>query len=120
MPNTFTDIAYHGTNNPLEGDLRVPAYGAFFTPYYKWAAGHYGPVVYSARLNLKNVYVLNYAHPRDDEIMDALFDRDYVALEEWVTKLKRLGYDAIQTVSDSEMICVFDSRSISDVTLVTD
>lgn len=54
----------------------------------------------------------------DEDIIDALFSRDYETLAQFVRMLSEQGYDALQTVSDSEMVCVFPGTAIQVVDLL--
>jgi DNA-binding protein YbaB len=59
--------------------------------------------------------LVDYTHDIDEDIIDALFDRDYVTLEKLIKALMSEGFDALQTVTDSEMIVAFPGTQIEVV-----
>ena len=63
-------------------------------------------------VNIRKLYTLNEQIPGDSEIVDALFNRDYDTVAKAIIKLASLGYSAMQTQTDSEMVCVFDGTEI--------
>lgn len=103
-------VLYHGGQQPIT-KFNIPPHGVFFSPHIEWAE-NYGSVITKARVYAKKVYLVNYNHEIDDEIIDALFDRDYDTLAKIVKVLQAKGYDALQTISDSEMVCVFSGTKI--------
>jgi len=101
---------YHGGQQTIT-KFKIPAYGVFFSPHREWAE-NYGPVITAAKVNAAKVYVLDHNNRQDDQILDALFDRDYVTLAKFVKLLQSQGYHAMQTQTDSEMVVVFPGTSI--------
>ena len=101
---------YHGGKQPIT-DFKIPPYGVFFSPHVEHAEV-YGPVITKAKVDAKKVYLVDYENDIDEEIIDALFDRDYKTLAKFVKLLQKQGYQALQTVTDSEMICVFPGTPI--------
>lgn len=102
---------YHGTTGKFAKFNRVP-HGVFFTPHMSHAEGTYGKDVIVCYVNIPKLYTLDYDNDGDDEIIDALFDRDYEAVAQAIIKLEKQGYYAMQTQTDSEMICVFENTEI--------
>ena len=96
---------YHGSSVQIN-EFIVPDHGLYLTPHLDWAK-HYGDVITTVDVELNNVYVINYKHDIDMDLFDALMDRDYVKITQYIKHLQELGYDAMQTVSDSEMIVIF-------------
>lgn len=105
-----SQVLYHGSQHPI-ANFTIPPYGVFFSPHPEWAE-HYGSVITAAKVNAAKVYVVDYKNSLDEKIVDALFDRDYTTLAEIVKLLQSKGYQALQTISDSEMVCVFPGTSI--------
>ena len=103
-------VVYHGGRAPVKNFV-IPPHGAYFTPHLG-ATTVYGPVVTKARVFADKIYVIDYTHPQDDDILDALFDRDYEKVAEVIAQLKSEGYQAMQTVTDSEMLVVFPGTRI--------
>ena len=102
---------YHGTVKKFARFNR-PAHGIFFTPYESWARGHYGNNVIACYANIQQLYVLDWGKPQDEEIIDALFDRDYELVARACAQLAKQGYSAMQTTTESAMICVFPSTQL--------
>ena len=108
-----SQILYHGGPDEIT-EFRIPSYGAYFTPHKEWAK-NYGDVITSARVFANNVYVIDYTHDIDDNLIDALFDRDYEELTKFIQLLQSQGYDAMQSITDSEMVVVFPGTKIQVV-----
>jgi hypothetical protein len=106
-------ILYHGGQSVIRY-FRVPPYGVFFSPHVEWAE-NYGPAVTQAKVHARSIYLVDYTHDIDEDIIDALFDRDYSALEKLINVLISKGFDALQTVTDSEMIVAFPGTHIEVV-----
>lgn len=102
---------YHGTTGSFAKFARPP-HGVFFTPHKDWAEDHYGADIIACYLDVPKLYVLEWNNPADSEILDMLFDRDYVGLAAHIPALQQQGYAAMQTTSDSEMICAFSNTKI--------
>lgn len=107
-------VLFHGSNQPIT-QFKIPPYGVFFSPHKEWAE-HYGNVITPVKVNASKVYLVNYENDIDEKIVDALFDRDYKTLAKFVQLLRSKGYQALQTVSDSEMVCVFPGTEIKILT----
>lgn len=110
-----SDILYHGGSAHVS-KFRIPPYGVFFSPHKDWAE-NYGDVLTSVRINATKIYLAksdNWNNPEtfDAQVLDALFDRDYKTLAKCVAALQAEGYQAIQTQTDSEMVCVFPGTEI--------
>lgn len=106
LPSTL----YHGGAKAVE-QFTIPAHGAYFTPHLA-AAQNYGTVITAASVGAKKIYKIDYSHDVDDEIIDALFDRDYQAVADFIAQLQAQGFDAMQTITDSEMVVVFPGTPI--------
>lgn len=109
-------ILYHGGTKRI-AQFNIPPYGVFFTPHKNHAA-KYGRVITPVKVNATNVYLVDFDQDIDEDIIDALFSRDYETLAQFVRMLSEQGYDALQTVSDSEMVCVFPGTAIQVVDLL--
>lgn len=103
-------VLYHGGEKHIS-KFNIPPYGVYFSPHKEWAL-NYGDVITTARVNASKVYKIDYTHDIDDELIDALFDRDYETVAKFVSLLQSQGYQAMQSVSDSEMVVVFPGTSI--------
>jgi hypothetical protein len=103
-------IVYHGSDKKI-AQFNIPSWGVFFSPHKK-AALNYGPVLTYARVLADRVYKVDFNQDIDEDIFAALFDRDYKTLTNYIELLRSTGYQALQTVSDSEMICVFPGTKI--------
>jgi hypothetical protein len=103
-------VLYHGSQQPI-AKFNIPAYGVFFSPHKEWAE-NYGPVITAAKINATKIYKIDYSHSIDESIVDALFDRDYKMVAKFVKLLQAQGYQAMQSVSDSEMVVVFPGTAI--------
>jgi len=101
---------YHGTTGKFAKFNRVP-HGVFFTPHRNHTK-NYGDDVIVCYVNIPKLHILNTRNKDDRIIFDALFDRDYEIVAQAIKKLEKQGYYAMQTQSDSEMICVFDNAEI--------
>ena len=101
---------YHGSNSNFSKFNRRPE-GVFFTPHREWAE-NYGSVVIPVYVWAPRVYIVDYDESIDDDIIDALFDRDYMTLSKYIKSLEEQGYYALQTQTDSEMVCVFSNAKI--------
>jgi hypothetical protein len=108
-----SQVLYHGSEQPIT-KFTIPAYGAFFSPHREWAE-HYGSVITPVHVHASKVYLVDYTNDIDEKIIDALFDRDYATLAKFVKLLQSKGYQALQTISDSEMVCVFPGTDIEVV-----
>lgn len=112
-------LLYHGGPNIID-QFKIPPFGVFFTPHKAWAE-HYGKSVTVAKVNATKVYTvdseLSYKDPNsfDAKVSDSLFDRDYDSLAKYIKILQSKGYQALQTQTDSEMICVFPGTNIQVV-----
>ncbi len=51
----------------------------------------------------------------DEELLDALFDRDYKFLANKIKELMQAGFYALQTTTESEMVCAFKNAKIFSV-----
>ena len=114
----ITDVLYHGSNQPVT-KFKIPAYGAFFSPHKEWAE-NYGDVLTAVKIHAPKIYVLDHNNRQDYAILDALFDRDYVTVAKAVKLLQSRGYHAMQTQTDSEMVCVFPGTKIQVVNEVAE
>jgi hypothetical protein len=103
-------VLYHGGDRPVTS-FKIPSHGVYFSPHVDWAA-NYGDVITQARVHADRVYQIDYSHDIDDEIVDALFDRDYSQVAKFVRLLRAQGYQAMQSVTDSEMVVVFPGTHI--------
>lgn len=106
----FSGIVYHGTNQPIE-NFEIPSYGVFFTPHIEWAK-NYGSTIIAVQIEIERLYKVDYNDQFDYSIFDILMDRDYKALPLYIEKLKAKGYQALQTISDSEMIVIFPNCGV--------
>ena len=106
----FNGILFHGSNTEIKKFNRPP-YGVFFSPHKGWAS-EYGDILTTAYVWAPKVYAVNYNDPFGEQILDALFDREYETLATYNKKLYEQGYYALQTQTDSEMICVFSNAKI--------
>ena len=105
---------YHGGKQPIT-KFNIPPYGVFFTPHKDWAE-QYGTVVTAAKIQSPNVYIVSSdGKGFDNEVLDALFRRDYVSLTKIIKLLMSRGYTALQTQTDTEMLCVFPGTNIQIV-----
>ena len=102
---------YHGTTGTFTKFKRPPS-GVFFTPHKDWAEEYYGADIITCYLDVPKLYVLNWGKQEDVPILEALFDRDYDTLAMYIPELQQQGYAAMQTTSDSEMICAFSNANI--------
>ena len=108
---SFATPVFHGSMNVVN-EFNRPAHGVFFTPHIDQAEV-YGNIITIAKLISNNVYIVNFENKEfDNQILDALFDMDYIKLAELIKILESKGYNALQTQTDSEMICAFNSTSI--------
>lgn len=96
---------YHGSSCKIQ-EFNRPKHGVFFTPHKDWAT-IYGEVVTTCYLTAAKVYVVE-----DERIIDILFDRNYTLLIPCILDLQKKNYNALQTKTDSEMICAFDTTKI--------
>lgn len=103
-------VLYHGGPKSIT-KFNTPPQGVYFSPHLTHAQG-YGDVVTAARVNANNVYLIDYENDIDEEIMDALFDMDYKRVAKYIKLLQKQGYDAMQSISDSEMVVVFPGTPI--------
>lgn len=103
-------VLYHGGRQLID-QFKIPPYGVFFSPHIGWAK-HYGPIVTAAKVDANKIYLVDYSHDIDEDIFDALLDRDYETVAKFIKLLKSQGYQALQTVSDSEMVVVFPGTAI--------
>jgi hypothetical protein len=103
-------VLYHGSSSLIK-EFKIPPYGVFFSPHIAHAQ-EYGDTITKATVDAHKVYLLDYKNDIDDNIVDALFDRDYAAVAEFIKQLQAEGYQAMQTVTDSEMIVVFPGTPI--------
>lgn len=108
--STANTIWYHGGPKPI-AKFRTPAYGVYFSPHEEWAE-EYGDVITRARVWADPVYRIDYSHDIDDDIIDALFDRDYRTVAKFIKLLQAQGYRSMQSVTDSEMLVVFPGARI--------
>ena len=105
---------YHGGKQPIT-KFNIPPYGVFFTPHKDWAE-QYGTVVTAAKIQSPNVYIVSSdGKGFDNEVLDALFRRDYASLTKIIKLLMSRGYTALQTQTDTEMLCVFPGTNIQIV-----
>ena len=113
MPPAGTKIpmvVYHGSNTEIKKFNKAP-HGVFFSPH-KDSALDYGDVLTPAYIWAPKVYLVDYKDPYGDKVLDALFDRDYAKLAVYIKELQTKGYYALQTQTDSEMICTFPNAKI--------
>jgi hypothetical protein len=103
-------ILYHGGPAKIS-NFKIPAFGVYFSPHIGWAE-EYGDEITQAKVKANNVYKIDYSNEIDDELVDALFDRDYDTVAKFIKLLQKQGYDAMQTVTDSEMLVVFPGTPI--------
>jgi len=106
---------YHGSTGVFKKFNRPP-HGVFFTPHKDWAEEHYGTKLLTCYLNVPKLYTLDWNNRDDEKILDMLFDRDYDGLAQQIPALMQQGYAAMQTTSDSEMICAFPTTKIYSAT----
>lgn len=118
MHESVQDVLYHGGKHPIT-KFNIPAYGVFFSPHKEWAE-NYGPVITRAKVNADKIYKIDYNHDIDEAIVDALFDRDYETVARYVKLLQSKGYQAMQTVTDSEMLVVFPGTDIQILNAVSE
>lgn len=107
---TLPSVLYHG-GNKLISKFNIPPQGAYFSPHVEWAE-NYGDHITRATVHANKVYRIDYSHDMDEEIIDALFDRDYQTVAEFIKVLQAQGYQAMQTQSDSEMVIAFPGTRI--------
>ena len=108
--NILPNVLYHGGQKPINKFI-IPQYGVYFSPHVEWAK-NYGDVITQAKVKANRVYLIDYSHDIDDEIVDALFDRDYETVAKFIKLLQKQGYQAMQTKTDSEMVVVFPGTQI--------
>ena len=106
----FKKPVYHGGSTVIT-EFNRPSHGICFTPHLHWAESHYGIVITKVWLISKKVYIVQ-NKGTDALLIDALLDMNYPLLIKFIRILERQGYDALQTKTDSEMICAFDSTNI--------
>lgn len=102
---------YHGGRTHIDTFI-IPAHGVYFSPHREWAE-HYGSAITVANVHADKVYKIDYTNKIDEQIIDALFDRDYPTVAKFIRILQDKGYQAMQTVSDSEMVVVFPGTRIT-------
>ena len=103
---------YHGTETTTEfAKFRRPPEGVFFTPHKDWAEDHYGSNIITCYVWAPKVYMV----PNDD-LLDALFDRDYDTVAKYVIQMQQQGYHALQTTTESEMVSAFSNARIYSAT----
>lgn len=105
----LTQILYHGSNSPISKFRRDP-HGVFFSPHPEWAE-NYGNVITKAYVWAPKVYLVDDSE-FGEQVLDALFDRDYDSLAIYIKELQANGYHALQTQTDSEMVCAFSNARI--------
>lgn len=103
---------YHGTTTSFD-KFKRPNWGVFFTPHKSWATRHYGTNIVECYIWAPKVYTVKAS---DDKLLDALFDRNYEILSQYIAQLQSQGYYALQTQTDSEMVCVFSNAKIYSAT----
>lgn len=111
-------ILYHGGPEKISR-FTIPPHGIFLTPHLDWAK-QYGTEITRAKIYADKIYLVDYKNEIDGDIIDALFDRDYDTLTKLITQLKKQGYQAIQTITDSEMVVVFPGTSIRIIDTIKD
>lgn len=102
-------ILYHGSTSEISKFRKGPQ-GVFFSPHKEWAL-NYGNVITSSYVWAPKVYILGRGD-FDEQVLDALFDRDYNSLAGYIKELQSKGYYALQTQTDSEMVCAFSNSKI--------
>lgn len=109
-------VLYHGGNHQID-KFDIPPSGVFFSPHKDWAE-NYGDVVTRVRVPAAKVYVVSSQAASEDpkgfaaRLLDALFGREYNRLAKFIQILQAKGYSALQTQTDSEMVCVFPGTKI--------
>jgi hypothetical protein len=103
-------IVYHGSDQKIEKFRRPPS-GVFFSPHIDMVY-HYGETVTTAYLWIPKLYIVDHNDEYGEQVLDSLFDRDYATLATQIQELQKAGYYALQTKTDSEMICVFSNAKI--------
>ena len=111
-------ILYHGGPSKISR-FTIPPHGIFLTPHSDWAK-QYGTDITRAKVNADKIYLVDYKNKIDEDIIDALFDRDYDTLTKLITQLKKQGYQAMQTITDSEMVIVFPGTPIRIIDSIKD
>jgi hypothetical protein len=104
---------YHGGQQKIS-KFNIPPHGLYLSPHIEWAE-NYGSEVTVARVSANKVYVIDYTHDIDDDLIDALFDRDYETVAKFIKLLQSQGYQAMQSVTDSEMVVVFPGTNVQVV-----
>ncbi len=102
---------YHGSTFRIDV-FKIPPHGVFFSPHLEWAES-YGSVITEVEVQASRIYLIDYKSADDEQILSALFDRDYKTLSGYISALKSIGYQACQTITDSEMVCVFPGTIIN-------
>lgn len=102
-------LLYHGSDSLIQ-QFRKPPSGVFFSPHPEWAH-QYGPRLTQVYVWAPKLYIVG-NDEFSEQIFDALFDRDYPALSGYIKQLQAQGYHALQTQSDSEMVCAFSNSKI--------
>ena len=108
--NSLPDVIYHGGSSRVD-QFEIPPYGVYFSPHKDWAE-NYGDVITPVKVNATKIYKIDYSNDIDNDLVDALFDRDYRTVAKFIRLLQSQGYQAMQTISDSEMIVVFPGTQI--------
>jgi len=107
-------ILYHGGPSEISKFRKGPQ-GIFFSPHREWAE-HYGPVIVEAYVWAPKVYLVTGDDEFSEAVLDSLFDRDYDTLATQIKELQNAGYYALQTQTDSEMVCAFSNAKIFSAT----
>ena len=106
----LTMLLYHGSNTKIAKFKRT-SQGVFFSPHEEWAL-KYGKILTPAYVWAPKVYIVDYKNPYGGKVLDALFDRDYAQLAIYIQELQKQGYYALQTQTESEMVCAFSNSRI--------
>lgn len=96
------------------GSNAIPEHGFYLTKHADWASVYFAdPTQY--RIGELNTYRVDYTDPVDMEIVDVMADREFDKLGQHIATLAAKGYQALQTVIDSEILVIFPGVSISRV-----
>lgn len=102
-------VLFHGSTSAITKFRKNPQ-GIFFSPHREWAE-NYGNIITSAYVWAPKVYLVDDSE-FGEQVLDALFDRDYDSLAGYIKELQSAGYYALQTQTDSEMVCAFPNSRI--------
>jgi hypothetical protein len=112
FPNSkIPDILYHGTNVKFDKFLR-PVHGIFASPHPDYAGVYSVDHLIAFYANSKNLITLNYRNVDDNDIIDIIYDRNYIELGKIVKNWIQQGYDACYYGGEGESYLLFGNIQI--------